>query len=159
MKKSIKTVALILIGFVVTTAFIISGSNSLPGADEKPAGKPWPCPEKNAKMVSPIKPDEGILAAGKDVWLQHCKSCHGKTGKGDGTKAENIDISCGDFTSEKYVNITDGELYWKTTEGRKPMPSFKLKLSDIERWSVVLYSRTFAEKAKTAKDKETVNLP
>lgn len=73
---------------------------------------------------------------------------------GDGTKAENIDISCGDFTSAKYANATDGELFWKTSEGRKPMPSYKLKLSDIERWSVVLYTRTFAKKSKTATDKD-----
>ncbi|MCX6294722.1 MAG: cytochrome c [Bacteroidetes bacterium] len=149
MKKSIKIVALILVGFVVTTGFIISKTNNLGG---KPDGSPWPCPEKNAKMVSQIKADEGILATGKEVWNTNCKSCHGKTGKGDGIKAENIDISCGDFTSDRYTKSSDGELFWKTTEGRKPMPSFKLKLSDIERWAVVLYTRTFAKNPKNTKE-------
>ncbi len=154
MKKTIKTVAIILIGFVVTTGFMISKSSYLT-PEGKPEGSPWLCPDKNAKMVCQVKPDEGILATGKDVWNTHCKSCHGKTGQGNGVKAENIDISCGDFTSARFVNATDGELYWKTTEGRKPMPSFKLKLSDIERWSVVLYTRTFVKKAKNATDKES----
>jgi len=149
MKNKSKNVSLILVGLVITS-FIIFGFRSTQNAGGKPEGTPWPCPAKDAKMESPVKADEGILATGKDLWNVHCKSCHGKTGLGDGVKAENIDISCGDFTAAKYVNATDGELYWKTTEGRKPMPSFKLKLSDIERWSVVLYSRTFAKKANAA---------
>ena len=151
MKNTIKNVTIILGGFVVA-GFLFYGASSVQVGEEKPEGKPWPCPEKYAKVVSPVKADAGILDAGKDVWNVHCKSCHGKTGKGDGTKAKNIDISCGDFTSEDYKKKSDGELFWKTTEGRKPMPSFKLKLSDIERWSVILYTRTFVKNAKTAKD-------
>jgi len=76
------------------------------------------------------------------LYNQHCKSCHGAKGKGDGTKAEKIDISCGDFTSAETAKKTDGELFWKTTEGRKPMPSYKEKLSDSERWKVISYIRS-----------------
>ena len=145
MKKSIRNAALFLSGIAVA-GFISYGASSLTLGDGKPEGQPWPCPEKSAKVTSPIKADEGVLATGKEIWNQHCKSCHGKDGRGDGTKAENSDISCGDFTAERFQKTSDGELYWKTTEGRKPMPSFKLKLSDIERWSVVLYTRTFTKK-------------
>ena len=66
-------------------------------------------------------------------------------GKGDGPKAEKIDISCGDFTEGDYLNESDGASYWRITEGRKPMPSYKEKLSDHERWAVVAYIRTLGK--------------
>ncbi len=151
MKNVITKSALFLVG--ITVASILAfGPVILAGDDPaaKQTGKPWPCPESYAKMENPIKPEKGILDAGKDVWESHCKSCHGKTGRGDGTKAKNLDITCGDFSSEEYQSKSDGELFWRVTEGRKPMPTNKDKISDIERWSVILYTRTFAKKADDA---------
>jgi mono/diheme cytochrome c family protein len=111
----------------------------------KPAGKPWPAPETAVKKKNPVEPTEASIKEGKDLYNQHCKSCHGAKGKGDGPKAEKIDISCGDLSSPETAKISDGELWWKTTEGRKPMPSFKEKLSDNERWSIINYIRTFVK--------------
>jgi len=115
-------------------------------AQEKPKGKPWPAPESAIKMKNPVKADDASIKEGKDLYAQHCKSCHGSKGKGDGTKAEKIDISCGDFSGEEFAKMSDGEAYWKTTEGRKPMPAFEQKLSDHERWAVINYIRTFKGK-------------
>jgi mono/diheme cytochrome c family protein len=109
---------------------------------QKPAGKPWAAPEAAVKKKNPVASDAGSIKEGKDLYAQHCKSCHGAKGKGDGAKAEKIDISCGDFTSAETKKMTDGELFWKTTEGRKPMPSYKEKLSDSERWKVINYIRS-----------------
>jgi len=39
--------------------------------------------------------------------------------------------------------LTDGELFFQVTKGRLPMPAFADKLSDVERWQVVDYIRTF----------------
>lgn len=148
MKNKIKRSALFLVG-IVATSFLFLGTGLLAGEDPgKQHGKPWPCPESYAKMENPIKADKGILAAGKDVWERNCKSCHGKYGKGDGVKSKNLDISCGDFSSEEYQSKSDGELFWRVTQGRKPMPTNKDKISDIERWSVILYTRTFAKKTE-----------
>ena len=122
-------------------SMVLVSSNSA-FAQSKPKGKPWNAPESAIKAKNPVKPDDNTLKQGKDVFAQHCKSCHGAKGKGDGPKAEKIDISCGDFSSSEVVKKTDGELFWKTTEGRKPMPSFKEKLSDQERWMVVLFLRS-----------------
>ena len=115
-------------------------------AQEKPKGKPWPTPEASVKAKNPVKADDASIKEGKDLYAQHCKSCHGAKGKGDGTKAEKIDISCGDFSAPEMAKVTDGELYYKTTEGRKPMPSYKEKLSDNERWAIVNYLRTLQSK-------------
>lgn len=112
-------------------------------AQAKPKGKEWKVADADAKKKSAVKnDDEATIKAGKDVWNVQCKSCHGAKGLGDGPKAEKIDISCGDFSSKEIQDLSDGALFYKTTEGRKPMPSFKEKLSDTERWQVVAYIRT-----------------
>ena len=136
MMKNLFTVGGVLI--FASMLFATTDAN----AQSKPKGKPWSTPESAVKVKNPVKSDDNTMKQGKDLFSQHCKSCHGVKGKGDGPKAEKIDISCGDFASEDVKKAADGELYWKTTEGRKPMPSFKEKLSDQERWMVVNYLRS-----------------
>lgn len=140
--KTIKQIALLMGSGILLVTFSLGTAN----AQEKPKGKPWKATDAAEKMKSPVKADDATIKAGKDIWTQHCKSCHGVKGLGDGAKAEKIEISCGDFSSDEIKNQSDGALYWKTTEGRKPMPSFKTKLSDQERWQVVAYMRTLAKK-------------
>ena len=113
-------------------------------AQEK--GKPWPAPESAVKMKNPNPASAQDITDGKALYAKHCKSCHGSGGKGDGPKAANLDISCGDFTSDEFKKETEGGIYWKTTEGRDPMPTFKKKMSDDERWQVVSYIRSLSEK-------------
>ena len=144
MKTISKTIARSLSGIIIAS-FIFVASYSV-SAQDKPKGKPWAAPESAVKMKNPIKADDNAIKEGKGLYGQHCKSCHGAKGKGDGTKAEKLDISCGDFSSDDIAKTSDGELYWKTTEGRKPMPSFKDKLSDNERWTVINYVRSLKVK-------------
>ncbi len=133
----------------LTGAFVVAlllGASLSVSAQDKPKGQAWPTPDASAKMKNPVKSDDASIASGKEVYTAQCKSCHGAKGLGDGPKAEKIDISCGDFSAPEFAKLTDGELFYKVTEGRKPMPSFKEKLSDNERWAVVNYMRTLAKK-------------
>lgn len=41
---------------------------------------------------------------------------------------------------------TDGELFWKITEGRSPMLSWKGSLTETQRWEIVDYIKTLAGK-------------
>jgi len=45
--------------------------------------------------------------------------------------------------------VTDGELFYKISEGKKPMPVFKTKLSEDDRWHLVLLIRSFAPPPST----------
>ena len=110
----------------------------------KTKNDPWPVPDKYKNMANPVKSDDASLATGKTLYNQHCKSCHGTKGKGDGPKAAQLDTESGDFTKADFQKQTDGSLFYKTSEGRKDMPSFKKKIAkqnDI--WAVVNYMRTF----------------
>lgn len=135
MKKGI-FIVVTLLGIVVIT----SGFRILFQADPKP----WPVPDKNAKMANPVKSDDESLKTGKEVWAKHCQSCHGKQGKGDGSKAAQLKTSPGDFSKGEFHTQTDGSLYYKVAEGRDDMPAFKKKIPDQEDlWAVVNYMRTF----------------
>lgn len=131
MKKSVLTLALFSTAFLLLS-FVTRKFND-----------PWPVPEKYQKMANPVKSDAASLEKGKALWNQHCKSCHGTKGKGDGPKAAQLDTECGDFTAADFQKQSDGSLFFKTSEGRKDMPSFKKKIPDEnEIWAVVNYLRT-----------------
>ncbi|MGE5520118.1 MAG: c-type cytochrome [Candidatus Dadabacteria bacterium] len=119
--------------FVVGASFTVAKYND-----------PWPVPDKFAKMANPVKSDAAALATGKEVWSKHCQSCHGKTGKGDGPKAAQLKTLPDDFTKADIQKQSDGALFYKTSEGREDMPSFKKKISDQDEiWAVIDYIRTF----------------
>lgn len=143
MKKVSKKLTNLIKGTLAVSLLV--GLSLSVSAQDKPKGTPWAAPAADMKIKNPVKSDESTLKAGKDLYATHCKSCHGAKGQGDGAKAEKIDISCGDFSGPEFAKISDGEAYWKTTEGRKPMPSFKEKLSDNERWTVVTYLRSLGK--------------
>lgn len=105
-------------------------------------GDPWVVPAKYKSMANPLKGDKASIAEGKALYIKHCKSCHGKEGLGDGPKAAQLKTKCGDFTADLGPQ-TDGALFYKLTEGRDDMPSFKKKIpADEDRWSIVNYLRT-----------------
>jgi mono/diheme cytochrome c family protein len=106
--------------------------------------KPWPVPDNYKTMKNAVKSDAESIAAGKELWGQHCKSCHGAKGMGDGPKAAQLKTPAGDFTKPDTQAQSDGSLFYKTSEGRDDMPSFKKKIPDADdRWSLVNYIRTF----------------
>ncbi len=107
----------------------------------------WVVPAKYKAMENPTDPadDEG-LEIGEDLYMQHCKSCHGKEGLGDGSKADEQKGELGDFSSEEFQAQSDGDLFYKTKTGRDDMPDFSKKISDDEDiWYVVNFMRTLGE--------------
>ncbi len=105
--------------------------------------KPWVVPEKNVKTANPVKTSAASVSAGKSLWSEHCASCHGKTGLGDGNKAAQLKTQPSDFSKAAFQSQTDGSLYYKISEGRDDMPSFKKKIPEAEEiWNLVNFVRT-----------------
>ncbi|MFI0490572.1 c-type cytochrome [Flavobacterium sp.] len=106
--------------------------------------KVWEVPAKYKSMKNPTnaKDKEGANE-GKALFAKQCSSCHGKKGLGDGSKAPELKGDMGDFSSSKAQSQTDGEIFYKISEGRADMPSFKKKIpNDEDRWLVVNYVRS-----------------
>jgi mono/diheme cytochrome c family protein len=105
--------------------------------------EPWKVPDNYNKMKNPVASDATSIADGKSLYVTHCKSCHGTKGMGDGNKAAQLKTSPGDFSTAEFQSQSDGALFYKTSEGRDDMPSFKKKVPDAdERWAMVNYMRT-----------------
>jgi mono/diheme cytochrome c family protein len=106
----------------------------------------WAIPPEAKAMKNPLAPSDANIATAKQVYSDQCANCHGDTGKGDGSDAMMYDPAPSDLTdAAKMGKVTDGEIYYQITRGRKPMPSFRKKLSDQQRWQLVLLVRFFAE--------------
>ena len=104
---------------------------------------PWPVPDKYKKMKNPIPSDASSQSEGKSLYAKHCRSCHGTKGLGDGNKAAQLKTDPGDFSATAFQSQSDGSLFYKTSEGRDDMPSFKKKIPDEDEiWSIVNYLRT-----------------
>lgn len=110
-----------------------------------PDGKKlWKAPDKAAAATNPQKTGSAeSIKEGKALFAKHCQSCHGKTGMGDGTKASELKTEPGDFSKATFQSQSDGSIYFKISEGRDDMPSFKKKMNDSKDiWDVVNYIRT-----------------
>lgn len=109
----------------------------------------WTSLAKARKLKNPFPANAETIAAGSQIYTNHCRSCHGQYGDGKGEKAAELSTEPGDFTDRAKMDaVTDGELYWQVTKGRLPMPSFAEKLNEQQRWEAVDYIRTFAGNAR-----------
>lgn len=110
----------------------------------KPPQDDWEVPGKYKKMENPYTDMDEAMDIGRALYSKHCKSCHGKKGAGDGTKAGEIETPMRAFASADVQDQSDGELYYKTTFGRDDMPAYDKKIpSEEDRWLLVTYMRSF----------------
>jgi mono/diheme cytochrome c family protein len=129
---------------VITIGAMLFGLNAFTINDQSDE---WVVPEKYKTMKNPTDAgDDENLEIGEELYMKHCKSCHGKEGLGDGTKANEQEGNLGDFSSEEFQAQSDGALFFKTSFGRDDMPAYNKKVPDAEdRWLIVNYMRTLAE--------------
>jgi mono/diheme cytochrome c family protein len=135
----------------IAAALLLAVVASRSFSDDAPVDE-WKAPPRAAKKKNPIPSDAASVGAGKAVYAANCLACHGETGKGDGPAAININPKPHDLSDPKIVSQSDGELFWKITQGKKPMPSFDKLLSETDRWNVVNYIRTLAPPAASPSD-------
>ena len=106
----------------------------------------WAVPEEAKKLKNPIAPSAAAMDTARLIYLDKCAQCHGESGKGDGPEGKMYDPPPGNLTDAKHMNArTDGELFYQISQGRKPMPAFKKRLTEEQRWQLVLLVRSFAK--------------
>ena len=111
--------------------------------------KPWIVPLEYKSLRNPLLPSESVLSSARQIYADECAQCHGEHGKGDGPEARTHSPLPADLTDAKRMaTVTDGEIFYQITEGRRPMPSFKRRLTQDQRWQLVLLVRSFSQPAE-----------
>ncbi len=125
--------------------FILSGLVALVNTHVKAQTK-WVSPASANSVTNPTENNEATLKSAKTLYVSMCAPCHGEKGKGDGPAAVALNPKPADHTSKEIQNESDGSLYWKLTNGRGAMQSYKTQLTDKQRWGLISYIRTLKKK-------------
>jgi mono/diheme cytochrome c family protein len=127
-----------LLGIAVAAITLLAWT----GVSVVSAQGPWNAPA-DAKAVK--NPEKSVGNAKKNIET-NCVSCHGPLGKGDGPAAAALPPpKPANWTADAVQKQSDGELFWKISNGRGAMPPWK-HLPDKDRWEIVNYIRTLKGK-------------
>jgi mono/diheme cytochrome c family protein len=124
----------------LTAAVLMSGFTPAQAADNK-----WVAPASAKGKTNPLPKDAANIAAGQKIFTANCVPCHGPAGKGDGPAAAALNPKPANFSDPKVRGQTDGELFWKMSEGHGAMVAWKTALSETQRWQLVEYVRSLAK--------------
>lgn len=102
----------------------------------------WKAPAEAKKIKNPIASSSESIAKGKKLFRSRCAVCHGTKGLGDGPGGKALDPKPESLTTNLVQNQTDGEIFWKVTNGRNDMIKWGPILSEKQRWDLVNYMRT-----------------
>jgi mono/diheme cytochrome c family protein len=131
-----KTTFLALL-IAIVAVFISSFANA--------QSKPWIAPAAAQAVKNPVASTPDVLKAAKTLYITNCAPCHGEKGKGDGPAAASLTPHPADHTSAALRNEPDGSLFWKLSEGRTPMPTYKKILTETQRWELIDYIRSLSK--------------
>lgn len=98
------------------------------------------------QIQNPVPSSPESLAAGKDIYLRYCHTCHGRDGRGHTDMVEFLAYPPADLTDDTWRHgSSDGEAFaiiWNGTD--EDMESFANRLTEEQVWHVVNYIRTLS---------------
>lgn len=103
----------------------------------------WQAPPEAKTLVSAVKSDPDAAKKGEYYYNQRCVDCHGRHGFGNGFMSGTFKPKPTNLASRVVQANTDGELFWKITNGKSPMPANRVRFTDEQRWYIVSFLRTF----------------
>ena len=130
---SVSFVSRIAIAALVVSALGFGGSVFAQG--------PWVAPDAEKVKKNPLASDKKFIEQGGKLAQINCVTCHGAKGKGDGAAAVALNPKPADWTSKRVQDESDGELFWKISNGRGAMPPWK-HLPEQDRWALIRYIRS-----------------
>jgi mono/diheme cytochrome c family protein len=103
-------------------------------------GQEWDIPVSEQNRTSPVAFNQDLVKLGNSLYQANCKSCHGDPGKGNVAKLSPPPV---DPITRQFQAHSDGEIFYILKTGRGLMPSFSGSLTEMERWAVIAYTRSF----------------
>ena len=104
----------------------------------------WQAPESAKDIKNPSAGNKIAAQKGQALYSKLCWTCHGKNGNGNGPAAANLKPKPRDFLSADLQNQTDGELFWKLSNGKGMMVGYKHSLNEEKRWQLINYIRNLS---------------
>lgn len=101
----------------------------------------WKAPEEAKKILNPTTNFEKSIINGKKLYKSRCAVCHGRTGLGDGPGGKALVPKPESLLTSLVQDQTDGEIFWKISNGRNDMIKWEPILTEQERWDLVNYMR------------------
>ena len=98
----------------------------------------WKAPADASKIQNPIPGTEASIQRGRDVFQNSCASCHGENARGKGPLSPMLTPKPADLL-KRAKHHTQGDFFWKISNGRPPMPGFKDQLSEKQIWDAINY--------------------
>ena len=104
----------------------------------------WLAPEGAKKISNPVDASDKAesVMRGAKIFKTRCMICHGPQGKGDGIGGKALTPKPQNLTLPMVQAQTDGEIFWKVTNGRNDMIKWGPILTEAQRWDLVNYVRT-----------------
>ncbi len=103
-------------------------------------------PVEYGEANNPLSGSAVAIAAGRALYEDHCQSCHGANGTGDGNAANDLSPSPAllSFMISMPMSV-DAYLMWSISEGGvafgSEMPAFRSELTNDEIWEIVSFMR------------------
>ena len=132
-------------GLALAAAVLLMSGGADPRDAAAQPSAPWKAPAPEKAKRNPLPNNRKTIEQGEKGAKVNCVSCHGSKGKGDGPAAVALNPKPADWTSNRVQDMPDGEIFWKITTGRGPMPPWR-HLPENDRWAIVRYIRTLAGK-------------
>jgi hypothetical protein len=105
--------------------------------------QPWIIPPEAKEAKNPIPSSPKVLEEGKGLYKVNCEGCHGTQGGELGPIAMKFTIPVPNLSAPTVQAQTDGELFWKISNGKGIMPAWNTILTDEDCWKLVIFIRTF----------------
>ncbi len=99
----------------------------------------WDAPTDAKGVKSPIEVTIKNIEKGSELYQLNCKSCHGDPGQAN---AIVLTPPPPDLITDRVQLQTEGEIFFKITAGRTPMPAYEKVLAEDDRWRIVMYVKT-----------------
>jgi mono/diheme cytochrome c family protein len=122
---------------LVVLVLMLIGSNKIIAQENSR----WVAPANSNNLKNPFDGNKTSVAEGQEIYNQMCVLCHGLKGNGNGEARLTLEKKPANFLALKVVNQTDGNIFWKITNGKPPMASYEELLTDDQRWKLVNYIR------------------
>ncbi len=97
-------------------------------------GSRWVADPSSKDLKNPWKGENGCAKKGRAIFKLRCVVCHGEDGQGNGPGSKLLNPKPANLSSDLVQSQVDGEIFWKISEGRGAMITWKNILPEQDRW-------------------------